>query len=157
DPDGAAMGLAKSASDPQESVTRSVIPVPISYSGMPNPRWWTIEDSRTNFGEIRPDTTDLAKLLFIEFGLVYSNDWFLVPFTLAGSSIATVQGLAVTNVFGEHFLIGPAGAGPDDNWQRWSMFTVNLDGRPQADSDPSLLFLPTVPKVQESAPLEEVV
>ena len=36
------------------------------------------------------------------------------------------------------------------------MFTVNLEGRPQADSDPSLLFLPTMPKVQESAPLEEV-
>jgi hypothetical protein len=36
------------------------------------------------------------------------------------------------------------------------MFTVNLDGRLQAEADPSLLFLPTVPKVQESAPLEEV-
>ena len=55
---------------------------PLTFPGMPHPRWWTIEDSQTNFGAIRPDTTDLAKLLLIEFGLVYSNDWFTVPFTL---------------------------------------------------------------------------
>ena len=67
---------------PSSAVTRTTLPVPLAYSGMPHPRWWTMEDSRTNFGEIRPDTTDLAKLLLIEFGLVYSNDWFVIPFTL---------------------------------------------------------------------------
>ena len=29
-----------------------------------------------------PTTTDLGKLLFLEFGLVYSNDWFVIPATL---------------------------------------------------------------------------
>ncbi len=55
---------------------------------MPNTRWWAFEDSRTNFGDIKPDTTDIAKLLLIEFGLVYANDWFLLPYALPAGSIA---------------------------------------------------------------------
>ena len=38
-----------------------------------------VRGRRTNFGDVKPDTTDLAKLLLIEFGLVYANDWFLDP------------------------------------------------------------------------------
>ena len=114
-------------------------------------RWWTFEDGRTNFGEIRPDTTDLAKLLFIEFGLVYSNDWFIVPHTLEGGSIAAVAGLAVTSVFGDRLWVEAAGRGLDDDWQRWSMFTVSVRGEDQSAADTSLLFLPVVPKVQEGA------
>ena len=155
DPNAATLGAA-TVSDPQASVTRTMIPVPLAYAGMPHPRWWTIEDGRTNFGQIRPDTTDLAKLLFIEFGLVYSNDWFSVPFTLAGGSIGSVQGLAVSNVFGERFWIEAAGKGPNDGWQRWSLFTLDVKGATSKPADTSVLLLPTVPKVQESAPLEEV-
>jgi hypothetical protein len=146
---------AAGAPDPRATITRTMVPVPLSYSGMPRARWWEIEDGRTNFGEIKPDTTDLAKLLFIEFGLVYSNDWFIVPFTLPGGSLASVRGLEVTTVFGERIWIDAAGSGDDDDWQRWSMYTVDVRGR--GASDPGLLLLPTVPKVQEGPPLEEVV
>lgn len=157
DVDPAAQSLGSgTTSDPRAAITRTMIPVPLSYPGMPHPRWWTIEDSRTNFGEIRPDTTDLAKLLFIEFGLVYSNDWFIVPFTLQGGSLASVQGLAVSNVFGERFWIDAAGRGDDNNWQRWGLYTVNVRGQTPAAADTGLLFLPTVPKVQEGMPLEQV-
>ena len=143
--------------DPRKPVTRTTIPVPLTYPGMAHPRWWTIEDSRTNFGEIRPDTTDLAKLLFIEFGLVYSNDWFVVPQTLECGSIATVAGIAVTNVFGDRLWIDAAGRELDVDWQRWSMFTVSVRGDDTSATDSSLLFLPVVPKVQEGEPLEEIV
>ena len=87
---------------------------------------------RTNFGDVDAATTDLAKLLFLEFGLVYANDWFLVPLQLPAGSVADVRGLAVTNVFGERTWIEAAGAGPDDDWQRWSMFTVSVQGRRRA-------------------------
>jgi hypothetical protein len=56
-------------------------------------------------------------------------------------------------VFGERIWIAAAGSG-DDDWQRWSMFTVDIRG---TAADPALLLLPTVPKVQEASPLEEVV
>ena len=123
---------------------------------MPNTRWWAFEDRKTNFGDVKPDTTDLAKLLLIEFGLVYANDWFLIPYTLPTGSIASIRGMMVTNVFGERFWIEAAGSGIDDNWQRWSMFTINTKGNANEVADSSLLLLPTVPKIQESLPLDEV-
>jgi hypothetical protein len=135
---------------------RTTIPIPVSFAGMANTRWWTFEDRKTNFGDIDASTTDLAKLLFMEFALVYSNDWFVVPYTLPAGTIATVRGVAVTNVFGERFWIEPAGAGADADWQRWSMFTVNVEGEPGAPADTSLLLLPTVTKLDESPPTEDV-
>ena len=150
----AGMGSLTGNGDPRKIVKRSMIPAPVSYSGMPNRRWRTFEDSQTNFGAIRPDTTDIVKLLFAEFGLVYSNDWFVVPYTLPGGTIATIAGLAVTNVFGERFRIEAAGTAPGDDWQKWSMFTSTSDDGGAADA--SLLLLPTVPKVLESAPIEDV-
>jgi hypothetical protein len=123
---------------------------------MPNTRWWAFEDRKTNFGDINPSTTDLAKLLFMEFALVYANDWFVIPYTLPAGAIAKIRGLVVTNVFGERFWIQAAGTGPDSNWQRWSLFTINVQGQPQAPADTSLLLLPTLPKIQESLPTEDV-
>jgi len=135
----------------------TTIPVPVSFAGMPNTRWWAFEDQKTNFGDIDAATTDLAKLLFMEFALVYSNDWFVIPFTLPNGAIATIRGCVVTNVFGERFWIDAADRGPDAAWQRWSLFTVNVEGgEPDASADTSLLLLPTLPKIQESALTEEI-
>ena len=65
----------------------TTIPIPVSFSGMPNTRWWAFEDHATNFGDIDASTTDLAKLLFMEFALVYSNDWFVIPCTLPSGAL----------------------------------------------------------------------
>lgn len=145
------------APDPRATTVQSLIPVPLSFEGMPNTRWWAFDDRRINFGQVTPATTDLGKLLFLEFGLVYANDWFLIPLTLDAGTVSRVRGMAVTTVFGERYWIEPAGAGADDAWQRWSMFTLSAKGaRAGQQADTSLLLLPTVPKVQEGAPLEEV-
>lgn len=148
--------LTPPPADPRQPDTQTLIPTPITFEGMPNTRWWEFEDRKTNFGDVKPDTTDLAKLLLIEFGLVYANDWFLIPYTLPAGSIASIRGMVVTNVFGERFWIEAAGSGVDDNWQRWSMFTINTKGNANEVADTSLLLLPTVPKIQESSPWEEV-
>jgi hypothetical protein len=128
----------------------------VTFNGMPNTRWWEFEDNRTNFGDIKPDTTDLAKLLLIEFGLVYANDWFLVPFTVPTGSIANIRGMAVTNVFGERVWIEAAGRGDDDDWQRWAMFLLSIKGTGHEPADTSLVILPAAQKVLEGRPLEEV-
>ena len=58
------------------------------------------------------------------------------------------SGLAVTNVFGERFWIEAAGRGVDKDWQRWSMFTINVRNAPAGQHPPTrrLLLLPTVAK-----------
>lgn len=141
--------------DVEGSITTSFFPVPIQFDGMPNTRWWTFEEGKTNFGNINPDTTDLNKLMLMEFGLIYANDWFLVPFTLPAGSIANVRGMAVTNVFGERTWIQAAGTGNDEDWQRWSMYALDTKGLDAVSADTSLLLLPTNSKIQESKPLEE--
>jgi hypothetical protein len=138
------------------TTVQAMIPVPVSFAGMANTRWWAFEDNQTNFGDIDASTTDLAKLLFMEFALVYANDWFVVPYTLPSGAIATVQGLVVTNVFGEHFWIAAAGSGADANWQRWSMFTIDVLNKPGAAADTSLVLPPTVASILRSAPTEEI-
>lgn len=147
---------APAPAPPVPVAPRTLIPTPVEFEGMPNKRWWAFEDRRTNFGDVDAATTDVAKLLFLEFGLVYANDWFLIPAELAAGSVADVRGLAVTNVFGERTWIEAAGAGPDDAWQRWSMFTVSVQGQGVQAADTSLLLAPTVPKIQASDPIEEV-
>lgn len=134
--------------------TSTAIPSPVSFEGMPATRWWAFEDGRTNLGAVDAATTDIATLLFLEFALIYANDWFLAPVELPVGSIAQVRGLAVSTVFGERFWITPAGAGDDDTWQRWSMFSTSVVG--PGDADTSLLVLPVAAKVQEGPSLEEV-
>ncbi len=148
-PGSAATGLP-------EDEPRTMIPVPISFTGMPNTRWWAFEDRATNLGDFDAGTTDLAKLLFLEFALVYGNDWFVIPQTLPAGVIATIRGLAVTNVFGERFWIEPAGTGSDTSWQRWSMFTVDVD-EPGGGAEASLPLLSTAAKIQEGPATEEIV
>jgi hypothetical protein len=136
--------------------TQVLLPTQVTFGGMPNTRWWAFEDGRTNFGDVRPDTTDLAKLLLIEFGLLYANDWFQIPYTLPVGSIATIKGLAVTNVFGERTWVQAAGRGADDDWQRWAMFNLSTRGRGNEPADLSLVLLPTAAALLESEPLEQV-
>ena len=114
---------------------------PFTHDSRPSVVLWHAEHAlvvvrrqTTNFGDIDASTTDLAKLLFMEFALVYSNDWFVVPSRCRRERSPGSSGLAVTNVFGERFWIEAAGRGIDKNWQRWSMFTINVRNGPRASA-----------------------
>ena len=151
DPSGTPLGALDPAAVQPTPHTLAMIPTQVTFNGMPNSRWWRFEDSRTNFGDIKPDTTDLAKLLLIEFGLVFVNDWYVVPFTIPAGSIADVHGLAVTNVFGEKTWVSPAGTGDDEDWQRWSMFLLSTKGEAHVPADLSLVVPPAARQVLEWA------
>ncbi len=141
---------------PLMTFTRTFWPTNILFSGMPLTRWWAFEDGKTNFGGIRPGTTDLAKLLVMEFGLEFANDWFLTPFRLPAGSLSRVKGLAVSNVFGERFWVDPSGQGLDDQWATWRMFSLNIEGADQVAADLALLLPSNTPKIQDGPALEEL-
>lgn len=144
------------ADDVNAPIIRSFIPTPIKFDGMPNTRWWSFEEGKTNFGDIKPDTTDINKLLLIEFGLVYANDWYLLPITLPAGTIANIRGMSVKNVFGENFWITATGKGQDDNPDRWTMYSMDVIGNDRQPADLSFMLVPSVPKIQEGKPIEEV-
>lgn len=132
------------------------LPSQIEFNGMPNVRWWEFEDRRTNFGSINAGTTDVPLLLLAEFGLIYGNDWTVIPYNLEVGTLADIKGIIVTDVFGVQTLIRPAGQGQRMDWQKWSMY--NLRSVANVDRvDNRLLLPPSVAKVYESSPIEKVI
>jgi hypothetical protein len=134
----------------------AMVPAPIEFNGMPTVRWWEFEDRRTDFGSINASTTDLPLLLLAEFGLVYGNDWLVVPYNLPVGSLAEIKGLIVTDVFGVRTFIRPAGQDQRMDWQRWSMYRLDARGG-RGLADGRLLLAPAVAKAQEGEPLEKII
>ena len=130
------------------------LPNHVVFRGMPDPRWWNFEDAVTDFGQLDADHVDLAKLLVMEFALVYGNDWFSVPVPTPIGTLERVTTLVVTDTFGVRTLIRPseqaqvnAGESP------WSMF--KLSGESGARSD----FITMAPKLgiaEDADAIEEV-
>ncbi len=131
------------------------IPNTIEFAGMPSVRWWEFEDSKTNFGNINPNTTDLATLVLADFGLVYGNDWSLVPYTLQVGSLSEVQGVIVEDVFGVRTLVRSAASNSESERLRWGMYYLSSTEGQQID--PRLFLPPSVGKIQESEPIEKVI
>lgn len=132
------------------------VPTQIEFNGMPNVRWWEFEDRRTDFGKINASTTDLPILLLAEFGLVYGNDWFVVPYNLPVGSLADIKGLIVSDVFGVRTRIRAAGQDQGMDWQRWSMFGLSARAEPGV-VDTRLLLAPALAKSQEGDSIERVI
>jgi hypothetical protein len=122
---------------------------------MPNVRWWEFEDRKTDFGNIQPSTTDLATLILAEFGLVYGNDWSIVPYRMQVGVLSEVLGIVVTDVFGVRTLVRPAENSLQGELNQWGMFY--LKDRQGNSVDPRLFLPPVLGKSQESAPLERVI
>jgi len=78
----------------------AVVPTSVEFAGMPAPRWWEFEDGRVDFGRVDAAPDDLARLLLLEFALVYGNDWLMIPVTLEAGSICRVRSFRVTDTFG---------------------------------------------------------
>lgn len=130
----------------------SFLPTTVRFAGMPSPRYWEMEDGKTDFGRLDVNTNDLARLLLAEYMLLFSNDWCAVPLALPVGSFTRIQGLLVTDVFGEQTLIRAADRGRDSDWQRWSMY--RLDGDDTATM--GLLLAPSLASSMRAAPLEQV-
>lgn len=130
------------------------VPTPVEFAGMPNLRWWQLEDRQTDFGSLNAGTTDVALLMLAEFGLVYGNDWSIVPYDLSVGSLARITGLIVTDSFGERTLVRAAGRTAGDDWQRWGLYHLSPgDGPP----DDRLFLAPALARSDSGAVIEEVV
>jgi hypothetical protein len=134
------------------STTLSFLPAAIRFSGMPSLRHWEIEDGRTDFGGLDVNANDLARLLLAEFVLLFSNDWCLLPLELAVGSFTRIDGIVVSDVFGDRTLVRAADRGADSDWQRWSMYRLNGDDI----ASMGLLLAPTLTARMEASPVEEV-
>lgn len=133
----------------------SFIPAPIEYGGMPNVRWWQFEDRKTDFGQINAATTDLALLMLAEFGLIYGNDWSLVPYDLPVGSLNDAKGVVITDVFGVRTYVRKAATRDDESWQHWNMYNLTKDPAGGVLA-PYLLLSPAIGQREEGTPIEAV-
>ncbi|MEO7982462.1 MAG: hypothetical protein ABI688_00140, partial [Bacteroidota bacterium] len=67
--------------------TNTFVPGPVTYPGMPESRWWQMEENSINFGNVNVKTTDLPTLMLIDFALIYGNDWMLIPLPMKLNSL----------------------------------------------------------------------
>ena len=140
---------------PHKEQVESFFPANVRFKGQPQPRFWEMEETETDFGKIETSATGLLHLMLAEFGLVYSNDWFMLPHPMDINTVCEIRGILVDDTFGRHTFIRPAGRGPEAAWQRWAMF--HLTEKEQLLPDSNRFYLvPAVSKVLESAPLERV-
>jgi hypothetical protein len=112
------------AGPPPDAATFSVLPAPVRFSGMPDPRWWNFEDARFNWADIDTDRRDLARLLVVDFMLIQGTDWFIVPFGQSVGTLARIEQMVVRDVFGRYTLVRRADANPGEGRARWTMFST---------------------------------
>ena len=128
---------------------RRVLPTPVTFGGMPSPRWWEMEDRRVHFGAVDAGPEDLARLMLMEFALIYGNDFFVIPVELDVGSVCRLEPLVVTDTFGIRTLIRPHDPGEGPDWRMWSLTGDGAAG-------PLFFLPPTLGPSLNGPPLEEV-
>lgn len=133
--------------------TFNFLPNHVVFRGMPDSRWWNFEDAVTDFGQLDADHVDLAKLLVMQFALVYGNDWFSIPIPTPVGSLERVTTLVVTDTFGIRTLIRPSEQTQVNPGETpWSMFKLSGQG---VRSD-FIAMAPMLGVVDDADALEEV-
>jgi len=154
--DQAPAGNLRLAEEPVEesatTATRAVLASPLRYAGMPSDRLWQFEDGAVNLGKLEVQQHDLARLCFVEFAMIFGNDWFMMPLELVAGCFPTVTALAYTTTFGERFVVPPAH--DDGRTGRFRMFELDRIGSGQ--SLHGLFIPPSTRGTMEGRALEDV-
>ena len=131
---------------------RSVVPVHVGFRGMPNARWWDFESGETDYGDLRVDRRDVAKLVVMDFMLIHGNDWFIVPLQQPIGTALRIDRLAVRDVFGSTIVVPPAGEAD----RTWTLFTC-ASTQDSSSVMPRLVRLPSASTaLQVGEPIEDV-
>jgi hypothetical protein len=122
-------------------------------------QWQVGEFEGDDAGSLDAAPDDLARLLLLEFALVYGNDWLMVPVTLDVGSICRIRSLEVTDTFGVRLDVPPSEQ-PSDTAASRGLFYPAESGRPlthRVEPADRLFFLPrTLASSLTSDPVEDV-
>jgi len=139
----------------EASVSVATKPVPVSFKGMPLARWWSLEDSQVDLGQIkRPHLNFLTELL-IEFSFIYSNDWYVIPLEQKVGSIRRIDKFVIMDSFGTVSEAKPV-IDKEPSKQGWEVFTLTPYSKDEY-SDGRVFYLPNrLCQAMESEPIEKV-
>lgn len=141
-------------------ISRDFTPTRVAFGGMPHPRLFAFEDGNTDFGDLDVVTTDLSKLMMMEFALVHGDDFYMLPLPLPVGSLTWIKKITVTDVFGitkDIEICAGYTYSATNPLAVWDMFKITEGRHLIDDFAASFLFLPpTVHHRQESEPIEEI-
>jgi hypothetical protein len=150
----------------KEEKLLSYFPTPADFPCAPKRRLWEFEDATVQFGQqTNDDFSMLSNAVVMQYVTMYSNDWMLTPVEAEAGTVLDVEGILVTDTFGERLFIDTSAEQTDDLWpdveftDRWSLFgTARLDAYESNHYMPQggLLFPPTLRRTEESKAIEEV-
>jgi hypothetical protein len=136
------------------AATVAALPAPVTFRGMPSDRFFAFEDARVSWDAVAVDASAVATALLLEFALVTSPDWFVVPVELEAGSLARVRSLVVRDTFGERLRIRHASA-VDGEEAPWRLFCLTPEpGTPRDDA--AFLLAPAAAGVLDADPVEDV-
>ncbi len=139
------------------SVTRTGVPAPARFGGMPAARFWEMEDARFDPGSVDAAPIDLGRLMLVSYATVYGNDWFVVPVSLPAGSLSRVTDLQVRDVFGDSTTLTGVAADVDG----WNLFGLTRADQPleplqERPTSPWFFLAPSLPASLESQPTDTV-
>lgn len=135
-------------------LTQTAVPHPVTFRGMPAPRWWEMEDSSADLGAIAAGPEDLGRMALIEFALVYGNDWKTLAVDVPAGSVCQITSLTVVDTFGVTAII-PSYQAADGASAPWQMFATS-PAPGAAAPPPALLVPPGVVAGLRASPVEQV-
>jgi hypothetical protein len=148
--------LRSGAAPAADDVVAVALPTPVTFKGMPAPRFWQFEDNAVSFPAIDAAPDDLARLFAIEFALIYGNDYFVIPVRLDTGTVSQVTSLVVDDSFGTSLLVDSSETA-DGAATPWHMFKLAADARGPGASPLQALLLPaTTTGDLDGPPLETV-
>ena len=133
----------------------SRMPSPVTFPGMPNSRWWEVEDGSVNVFGADLGPGELGKELLVDFAITYGDDWFTVPVETEVGTTQRVTALAVVDTFGAIEVAEPSlEAANEADEEPWKLFTDDLGTN---HDEPGLFVPPTLADSFRSEPIERVV
>src|SRR5207244_12119611 len=90
--------------------------------------------------------------------LWYGNNGLVVPYVQPIGTLAEIEGVVITDVFGQRTLVSAATSSSGGNWASWDMFSLSPRGSgPASPPLPQHLFLPAgLATVMDAEPHESV-
>ncbi|MEM6888159.1 MAG: hypothetical protein AAF636_08475 [Pseudomonadota bacterium] len=133
---------------PAPRLDQVVVPTPIRFPGMPEPRLWSIEPPGDHYGHLDTATEDLARLVVAEFAMSGAEGWMLAPLKVPRGSVTRINDVTLRDVFGrEETRLIHKGAQPSDP------FDFGGISRKEGSLD-ALVVLPSLPLVQKGPKIE---
>jgi hypothetical protein len=134
-----------------------VLPAPLRFRGMPAARFWEFEEGDVYLGGIEAAPEDLARAAVARYGIVYGDDWFLLPLRIPLGTLTQITQVTVRDDFGRTTAI-PAAAVVDggDDGRAFKFFELSGDHNPASSRAPLLFLPPTVETTDAGRPLEDV-